>query len=261
MRSWFCRASLLEARSPCFYPSFFLFFFVGFSFKLCRLQRFSTLVLWYHVEIACGGKYGNRTTEKEHRFNGELRLTWYTGERERERERRHNNFIQNNTQSILCSVHRVCSMTLLYKSFLDWQKYWQYFNAHERAPTFTPKYIPYGISILTASRFLHRTGLPTHRYAYWFTYPASPIGPNRSGPRLSQLMRPMLSLSLNKNQALSFGMVRTATRVGVAFELSPLVALIAGIVCIPLHYRTASLRVVDHQYLLRHIFRVVASPT
>ena len=31
-----------------------------------------------------------------------------------------------------------------------------------------------------------------------FTYPAPLIGPNRSGPRLVQLIRPMLSLSLNK---------------------------------------------------------------
>ena len=31
-----------------------------------------------------------------------------------------------------------------------------------------------------ASRFLHHTGLPTHRSAYRFTYSASPIGPNRS---------------------------------------------------------------------------------
>ena len=49
----------------------------------------------------------------------------------------------------------------------------------------------------TASRFLHRTGLPSHRSAYQFTYPASPIGPNRSGPRLAKPIRLMLSLSLN----------------------------------------------------------------
>ena len=51
----------------------------------------------------------------------------------------------------------------------------------------------------TTSRFLHRTGLPTHRSVYRFTYSASPIGPNRSGPRLLQPIRPMLSLSLNKD--------------------------------------------------------------
>ena len=54
-----------------------------------------------------------------------------------------------------------------------------------------------------ASRFLHQTGLPTHRSAYRFTYLASPIGPNRSGPRLAQaiqLIQPMLSLSLNNMQ-------------------------------------------------------------
>ena len=60
-----------------------------------------------------------------------------------------------------------------------------------------PKYIPHGISFLTASRFLHRTGLPSHRFAYRIMYSASPIGPNRSGPRLLQPIRPMLSLSLN----------------------------------------------------------------
>ena len=49
----------------------------------------------------------------------------------------------------------------------------------------------------TASQFLHRTGLPTHRLAYRFPYPTSPIGPNRSGPRLVQPIWPMLSLSLN----------------------------------------------------------------
>ena len=42
-------------------------------------------------------------------------------------------------------------------------------------------------------RFLHRTGLPSYRSAYQYSYSASPIGPNRSGPRLLQLMRPMLS--------------------------------------------------------------------
>ena len=62
---------------------------------------------------------------------------------------------------------------------------------------YLPKYIPYGISFLTASQFLHRTGLPSHRSAYRFKYSASPIGSKRSGPRLLQLMRPMLSLSLN----------------------------------------------------------------
>ena len=46
-----------------------------------------------------------------------------------------------------------------------------------------------------ASRFLHRTGLPSYRYSA----SASPISPNRSGRRLLQLMRPMLSLSLNSN--------------------------------------------------------------
>ena len=49
----------------------------------------------------------------------------------------------------------------------------------------------------TASRFLHQTGLPTHRSTYRFTYSASPIGPNRSSPWLVQPIRPMLSLSLN----------------------------------------------------------------
>ena len=87
--------------------------------------------------------------------------------------------------------------TLLYKSILDWQKYWLYFNAHLWAPTLTPKYIYCGISFRwppgfgTDSAFL-RTGLRTG-----FTYPASPIGPNRSSPRLVQPIWPMLSLSLN----------------------------------------------------------------
>ena len=49
----------------------------------------------------------------------------------------------------------------------------------------------------TASRFLHRTSLPSHRFAYRYTYSASPIGPNRSGPRLLQPIWPMLNLSLN----------------------------------------------------------------
>ena len=48
-----------------------------------------------------------------------------------------------------------------------------------------------------ASRFLHRTSLPTHRSAYRFTHPASPIGPNRSGLRLVQPIWPTLSLSLS----------------------------------------------------------------
>ena len=63
-----------------------------------------------------------------------------------------------------------------------------------------PKYIPCRISSLTASRFLHRTGLPSHRSASRYSASASSIGPNRSGPRLLQPMRPMLSLSLNKKQ-------------------------------------------------------------
>ena len=57
---------------------------------------------------------------KKRRFNGELRLTRYTRERERgregerervrERERDTNNSIRKYTQSILCSIHCVCSM-------------------------------------------------------------------------------------------------------------------------------------------------------
>ena len=50
-----------------------------------------------------------------------------------------------------------------------------------------------------ASRFLHRSGLCcTPVYVPGLrTGPASLIGPNRSGPRLAQPIRPMLSLSLN----------------------------------------------------------------
>ena len=43
----------------------------------------------------------------------------------------------------------------------------------------------------------HRTSLPSHRSASRYSASASAIGPNRSGPRLAQPMRPMLSLSLN----------------------------------------------------------------
>ena len=59
-----------------------------------------------------------------------------------------------------------------------------------------PKYIPYGISSLMTYRFLHRTGLPSYRSASQYSASASPIGPNRNGPRLLQPTRPMLSLSL-----------------------------------------------------------------
>ena len=52
----------------------------------------------------------------------------------------------------------------------------------------------------TASRFLYLTGLPMHQSAYRFTCSASSIGHNRSGSRLLQPIRPMLSFSLNSSQ-------------------------------------------------------------
>ena len=83
--------------------------------------------------------------------------------RERERESKtQTTLFKNNTQS----VHCVCSMNTFIKSSSDWQKYWQYFNAHLWAPTLTPKYIPYAISFrrppgfCTEPAFL-RTGLRT----------------------------------------------------------------------------------------------------
>ena len=79
------------------------------------------------------------------------------------RERHQKTLLENNTQW----MYIVCvQWTLLYKSFLDWQKYSQYFNAHLWAPTLTPKYIPYRISFqrpygfCTEPAFL-RTGLRT----------------------------------------------------------------------------------------------------
>ena len=44
---------------------------------------------------------------------------------------------------------------------------------------------------------LHRAGLPSYRSTSRYSASASPIGPNRSGPRLAQPMQPMLSLTLN----------------------------------------------------------------
>ena len=63
---------------------FFLFFLVGFPFKLWRLQRFSTLTLWYHVKNSVRKQIEKRT-QKIRMFNGELEYTQYVRETVREK--------------------------------------------------------------------------------------------------------------------------------------------------------------------------------
>ena len=101
----------------------------------------------------------------------------------------------------VCSVHTCVQWTLFYTSPRRTDRSTAILQCSLKSSTLIPKYIPYGISFLTASRFLHRTGLPSYRSAYRYSASASPIRPNRYGPRLSQPMRPMLSLSLNKSFA------------------------------------------------------------
>ena len=61
------------------------------------------------VKMACGSNIRDQVEEKERRFNGELRLTQYTRERLREREKVNTTTLLKNNLN-LCSVHRVCSM-------------------------------------------------------------------------------------------------------------------------------------------------------
>ena len=99
-------------------------------------------------------------------------------DRESEREKTQELYSTKDLDSLLYTY--VCSMN----TFIQVLEGLTVLQCSLRAPTLTPKYIPHGISFLTASRFTHS---------------AKPIGPNRSGPRLLQPIRPMLSLSLNNN--------------------------------------------------------------
>ena len=116
---------------------FFYLLFTWFSFQASRLERFSTLTLWYHE------KNGVR---KQTRKAKNRKLNLY----------------------IVC-----VQWTLLYKSFKDWQKYWQFFNAHLWAPTLTTKYIPPGFyTDLAFLRTCLRTGLRTR--PHW-SMPTDPV--------------------------------------------------------------------------------------
>ena len=119
-------------------------------------------------------------------------------DRERDRENTQKNSIQKYAQS-LCAY--VCSTNTFYTTPRRTDRNTTVLQCSLRSIyTNSQKYIPCGISSLTASRFLHRIGLPSHRRASRYSASASPIGPNRSGPQLLQPMRPMLSLSLNSSR-------------------------------------------------------------
>ena len=122
--------------------------------------------------------------------------------RERQRENQH-----RKTQFkiiTLCTwvVHRMCIREHFYTSSYGLTEVLTGTSMLiTKLPTLTPKYIPSRNICSMASRFLHRSGLllrtgfaPSLR-----TGPAKPIGPNRSGSRLAQPIRPMLSLYLNKS--------------------------------------------------------------
>ena len=92
----------------------------GSPFKLCQLQRFSTLALWYHVKVTCGSSREPNTENKGLMESLDLQST-------RERESKPQNSIQNsNTQC----VHSVCSMNNFIQVLYGMTKYSQYFNAH-----------------------------------------------------------------------------------------------------------------------------------
>ena len=121
-------------------------------------------------------------------------------ERERERERDRESkttLLKNNAQSILYSLHRVCSMNTFIQVLLGLIEVLTVLQCSLKSSYTNSQIYPLRNVFPTASRFLHRTGLPTHRSAHRFTCSASPIGPNRSGPGLLQPIWPMLSLSLN----------------------------------------------------------------
>ena len=85
-------------------------------FKQSRLQRFSTLALWYHVKRMCGS---SREPNTENIGLMESLCIQYMGERER--ESKHKTLFKIITLSLyIMSIQ----WTLLYKSFTDWQKYW-----------------------------------------------------------------------------------------------------------------------------------------
>ena len=158
--------------------------------------------------MSCGSKYEDRK-QKE----GKTQVQWkawsytqYAGERQREREREktHKTLLQKTlTQySVLSYVCVQCTRFIQVLTRTDRSTI--VLQCSLRAPTLTPKYIPCGISFFTSSRHpgsLHRTGVSDRYQPTQFS--ASPIGPNRFGPRLLQPIRPMLSLYLNKSVAQS----------------------------------------------------------
>ena len=120
-------------------------------------------------------------------------------ERHKERVSKHTkNSIRNNTQS----VHCVCLMNTFIQVLFGLTEVLTVLQCSFMSPYTNSQIYSLWNIFPTASRFLHRTGLPTHRSAFRFMYSASPIGPNRSGPRLAQPTRPMLSLSLNTKERL-----------------------------------------------------------
>ena len=125
-----------------------------------------------------------------------LRFPQYAGERERE-TRHKETLLKNNVQS----VHHVCSMNtfiqVLFRLTKVLTKVLTVLQCSFMSPYTSSQIYSLRNIFPTASQFLYQTGLPLHRSAYRFTYPDSPIDPNRSGPRLVQPIRPMLSLSLN----------------------------------------------------------------
>ena len=99
------------------------------------------------------------------------------GIRERDRERNtETTLFNNNTQS----VHKTCSVNTFIQVLEGLTEVLTVLQCSLRAPTLTPKYIPHGISFLTASRFTHRSG-PTYApvcvpvYAFGLTDRSQPI--------------------------------------------------------------------------------------
>ena len=100
--------------------------------------------------------YGAHNTKGKNRFNRDLKPQdiEYAGETEREHKHTESSIQNNNTLYIGCAQR-----ALLYKSTQTDRNTDTYFDAHNWAPTLTPKYIPSRNICSTASRFPHRSGL------------------------------------------------------------------------------------------------------
>ena len=88
---------------------------------------------------------------------------------------------------MLCTY--VCSMNTFYTNPRRTDRSTTVLQCSLKSSTLTPK--------IYSLQNIFPNGLPVSASRY--SASASPIGPNRYGPRLAQPMRPMLSLSLNSN--------------------------------------------------------------